>query len=65
MNLDSSKTAGNGSVAGSSNAGSPKPYLANGGPDKSLSYLSNDFKFPPGGIPSLRIPKVVVTFEAC
>ncbi|RVX17084.1 Serine/threonine protein phosphatase 2A 55 kDa regulatory subunit B beta isoform [Vitis vinifera] len=59
MNLDPSKAVGNGSVASSSNSTSPKPYLANGGsPDRSYSYLSNDFSFPPGGIPSLRLPTV-------
>ncbi|KAJ9692117.1 hypothetical protein PVL29_011277 [Vitis rotundifolia] len=64
MNLDPSKAVGNGSVASSSNSTSPKPYLANGGsPDRSYSYLSNDFSFPPGGIPSLRLPTVVSSPE--
>ena len=66
MNLDPSKAVGNGSVASSSNSTSPKPYLANGGsPDRSYSYLSNDFSFPPGGIPSLRLPTVVVLNLIC
>lgn len=57
MNLDPSKAVGNGSIASSSNSASPKSYLANGGyPDR----LTNDFSFPPGGIPSLRLPMVVV-----
>lgn len=61
MNLDPSKAVGNGSVASSSNSSGPKTYLANGGsPDRSYSYLSSDFSFPPGGIPSLRLPTVVV-----
>ncbi|KAB1218448.1 Serine/threonine protein phosphatase 2A 55 kDa regulatory subunit B beta isoform [Morella rubra] len=55
MNLDPSKAVGNGSIASSSNSASPKSYLANGGyPDR----LTNDFSFPPGGIPSLRLPMV-------
>ncbi|KAF6138191.1 hypothetical protein GIB67_011031 [Kingdonia uniflora] len=61
MNLDSSKTAVNGSVVGSSSSSSPKTYLANGGcTDRSYNSLSNEFSFPPGGIPSLRLPVVVV-----
>uniref|UniRef100_A0A7N2LKS5 Serine/threonine-protein phosphatase 2A 55 kDa regulatory subunit B n=1 Tax=Quercus lobata TaxID=97700 RepID=A0A7N2LKS5_QUELO len=61
MNLDSSKAVGNCSVASSSNSISPRPYLANGGcPDRSYSSLSNELSFPPGGIPSLRLPMVVV-----
>ena len=60
-NLDPSKAVGNGSVASSSNSSSPKQYLANGGcPDRSNSYLSNDLSLPLGGIPSLRLPVVVV-----
>ncbi|XP_031257823.1 serine/threonine protein phosphatase 2A 55 kDa regulatory subunit B beta isoform-like [Pistacia vera] len=59
MNLDPLKAVANGSVASSSNASSPKPYLANGGClDKSYSSLSNEFSIPPGGIPSLRLPTV-------
>ncbi len=61
MNLDPSNAVGNGSVASSSNSLSPKPYLANGGsPDRSYSSLSNELSFPPGGIPSLHLPVVVV-----
>nr|KJB70308.1 hypothetical protein B456_011G067400 [Gossypium raimondii] len=52
MNLDPPKAVGNGCVASSSNSNSPTPCLANGGsPD-------NDFSFPPGGLPSLRLPVV-------
>lgn len=61
MNVDPSKAVGNGSFASSSNLSSPKTYLANGGcPDRSFSCLSNDISFPPGGIPLLRLPQVVV-----
>lgn len=61
MNVDSSKAVGNGCIASSSNSNSAKPYLANGGcPEKSSSFPSNDFNFPPGGIPSLHLPVVVV-----
>ncbi|KAK4267340.1 hypothetical protein QN277_024132 [Acacia crassicarpa] len=68
MNVDPSKAIANGcisSIASSSNSSSPRPsYLANGGsPDKSYSYLTNDFPFPPGGIPSLRLPVVVTSHE--
>ncbi|PPD92263.1 hypothetical protein GOBAR_DD10807 [Gossypium barbadense] len=56
MNLDPSKAVGNGSIASSS---TPKLCLANGGsPDRSYNYLGNDFSFPPGGLPSLRLPVV-------
>ncbi|MBA0623090.1 hypothetical protein Godav_008580 [Gossypium davidsonii] len=56
MNLDPSKAVGNGSIASSS---TPKHCLANGGsPDRSYNYLGNDFSFPPGGLPSLRLPVV-------
>lgn len=61
MNVDPSKAVGNGNLASSSNLGSSKMHLANGGcPDRSFSCLSNDISFPPGGIPSLRLPQVVV-----
>ncbi|XP_058783709.1 serine/threonine protein phosphatase 2A 55 kDa regulatory subunit B alpha isoform-like [Vicia villosa] len=57
MNVDPSlKTMGNGSIASSSNLSNPKPSLENGGypdSDRSFNYLSSDFSFPPGGIPSL------------
>ncbi|GMI77942.1 hypothetical protein like AT1G17720 [Hibiscus trionum] len=59
MNLDPLKAVGNGSTASSSNSNSPIPCLANGGsPDRSYNYLENDFSFPPGGLPSLRLPVV-------
>ncbi|OAY36590.2 serine/threonine protein phosphatase 2A 55 kDa regulatory subunit B beta isoform isoform X2 [Manihot esculenta] len=59
MNVDSSKAVGNGCIASSSNSNSAKPYLANGGcPEKSSSFPSNDFNFPPGGIPFLHLPVV-------
>ncbi|GMI93739.1 hypothetical protein like AT1G17720 [Hibiscus trionum] len=59
MNLDPPKAVGNGSMACSSNSNIPIPCLANGGsPDKSYNYLDNDFSFPPGGLPSLRLPVV-------
>lgn len=60
MNVDPSKAVGNGTVGTSSNS-STKQYVANGGyPDRSYNYLNNDFSFPPGGIPSLHLPVVVV-----
>ncbi|KAF1859591.1 hypothetical protein Lal_00010175 [Lupinus albus] len=51
MNVDPLKGKGNGSIASSS---SSAIHLANGGSPE--GYLSNDFSFPPGGIPSLRLP---------
>ncbi|THG23543.1 hypothetical protein TEA_021317 [Camellia sinensis var. sinensis] len=59
MNIDPSKAVGNGGIASSSVSSSPRSYLANGGyTDRSCNNLSNDFSFPPGGIPSLRLPVV-------
>ncbi|PSR96157.1 Serine/threonine protein like [Actinidia chinensis var. chinensis] len=64
MNIDLSKAVGNGGVASSSVSSSSRSYLANGGyPDRSSNYLSNDFSFPPGGIPSLHLPVVVTSHE--
>ncbi|KAL9304390.1 hypothetical protein ACSQ67_021653 [Phaseolus vulgaris] len=60
MNVDP-KAMGNGSIASSSNSSSSRSFLANGvSPDGPFNYLSNDFSFPSGGIPSLRLPLVVV-----
>ncbi|XP_010540074.1 PREDICTED: serine/threonine protein phosphatase 2A 55 kDa regulatory subunit B beta isoform isoform X2 [Tarenaya hassleriana] len=64
MNVDPSKTVGNGSLASSSNSSSPTQFVANGlYADGAHGYLSNDFSFPPGGIPSLRLPVVVTSQE--
>ncbi|CAN1217996.1 Serine/threonine protein phosphatase 2A 55 kDa regulatory subunit B beta isoform [Linum perenne] len=64
MNVDPSKAIGNGSVASSSNSSAPKPCLANGGCiDRLHNSLSNDFKIPAGGFPSLRLPVVVSSTE--
>ncbi|KAB2061131.1 hypothetical protein ES319_A10G065800v1 [Gossypium barbadense] len=57
MNLDPPKAVGNGCVASSSNSNSPTLCLANGGSS------GNDFSFPPGGLPSLRLPVVVTSQE--
>ncbi|XP_050380926.1 serine/threonine protein phosphatase 2A 55 kDa regulatory subunit B beta isoform-like isoform X1 [Argentina anserina] len=62
MNVDPSKTVANGSVASSSSLSNPKIHLANGG-CQSSSSLGNDISFPPGGIPSLRLPQVVTSHE--
>ncbi|XP_022147548.1 serine/threonine protein phosphatase 2A 55 kDa regulatory subunit B beta isoform-like [Momordica charantia] len=60
MNVDPSKSVGNGNNASSSNSSSSGPYLANGGsPDR---YPSNDLSFTARGIQSLRLP-VVTTHE--
>ncbi|XP_068652554.1 serine/threonine protein phosphatase 2A 55 kDa regulatory subunit B beta isoform-like isoform X2 [Aristolochia californica] len=59
MNLDPSQIVGNGNVECSSALGSSKTFLPNGGCSERLNNcLSNDFSFPPGGIPSLRLPVV-------
>ncbi|KAK9141933.1 hypothetical protein Syun_011333 [Stephania yunnanensis] len=64
MNVDSSNSAGNGSIAGSSTSPSPKLCRANGGSsEKAYNCLSNEFQFPPGGIESLRLPVVVTSHE--
>lgn len=66
MNIDPSKAAGNGSLSSSSLCSSPKQCLANGGcGDKAYSSLSNDFSFPPEGIPSLRLPVVNCSCLTC
>ncbi|GLT55940.1 hypothetical protein SLA2020_290210 [Shorea laevis] len=63
MNLDPTKGAGNGNLASSSNSTIPRHCLANGGcPEKFYNSLSN-VSFPPGGIPSLRLPVVVTSQE--
>ncbi|PSR96903.1 Serine/threonine protein like [Actinidia chinensis var. chinensis] len=59
VNIDPSKAVGNGGFASSSVSSSSRSYLVNGGyPDRSSNCLSNDFSFPPGGIPSLHLPVV-------
>uniref|UniRef100_A0A1J3H8P3 Serine/threonine-protein phosphatase 2A 55 kDa regulatory subunit B n=2 Tax=Noccaea caerulescens TaxID=107243 RepID=A0A1J3H8P3_NOCCA len=60
INTDSSRPLANGSVASSSNSNT---CLTNGGsPDKLINSLSNDYSFPPGGIPSLQLP-VTTSYE--
>ncbi|KAL8223313.1 hypothetical protein R6Q57_018788 [Mikania cordata] len=62
MNIDPSKVMGKNNIASSSVSSSTSSYLINGGyKDKSSNNLINDFKFPSGGIPSLRLP--VVTYN--
>ncbi|XP_024979539.1 serine/threonine protein phosphatase 2A 55 kDa regulatory subunit B beta isoform-like [Cynara cardunculus var. scolymus] len=59
MNMDPSKVDGKSNVASSSVSSNTNLHVANGGyNDKSSNNLSNDFKFPPGGIPSLRLPVI-------
>ncbi|CAA7030046.1 unnamed protein product [Microthlaspi erraticum] len=58
INTDSSRPLANGSVATSSNSNT------NGGsPDKFINSFSNDYSFPPGGIPSLKLPAVTTSYE--
>ncbi|PWA69991.1 serine/threonine protein phosphatase 2A 55 kDa regulatory subunit B beta isoform [Artemisia annua] len=63
MSMEPSKATGNGIVATPSVTSTPKPHLTNGFTDKSYTSLSNDLLFPPGGIPSLRLPVVVTSNE--
>lgn len=59
MNMDPSQVAGNGDIASSSASTGPKACLPNGGRSERPYHLSSDFLFPPG-VPSLRLPVVVV-----
>ncbi|KAJ4916056.1 Serine/threonine protein phosphatase 2A 55 kDa regulatory subunit B beta isoform [Raphanus sativus] len=55
MNIDPSNDPG---------SSSSLPIIANGvHADKPQDYLSKDYPFPPGGIPSLRLPLVVTSLE--
>ncbi|KAL6537494.1 Serine/threonine protein phosphatase 2A 55 kDa regulatory subunit B beta isoform [Orobanche minor] len=61
INVDPSKAVGYIGIASSSISSSPKPHLANGVCSvQPYTSLRNDLSFPPGGIPSLRLPVVVV-----
>ncbi|GAA0143684.1 protein phosphatase [Lithospermum erythrorhizon] len=63
MNVEAFKSAGYGGVASSSISSSPKPYLANGRhPHHSYDSLASELSFPLGGVPSLRLPVVVVNY---
>jgi len=66
LNLDPTQRVGNGSSMGSSPVLSPKgfsPRSMNGGAvRRPLTTVSPDFVFPPGGIPSLRLPTVFQLF---
>ncbi|XP_020265193.1 serine/threonine protein phosphatase 2A 55 kDa regulatory subunit B beta isoform-like isoform X2 [Asparagus officinalis] len=56
VNVDPSQ--GNGSM-GSPSTSNSRGHLPNGGClERPSGYLSNDFSFPPGGFPSLRLPVV-------
>ena len=63
LNLDPAQRMGNGSSMSSSPVLSPRgfaPRSMNGGASRnSLTSVSTDFVFPPGGIPSLHLPTVV------
>jgi len=64
VNVDPLQSVGNGSIASPSTS-NPRGYLPNGGcSERPYSSLSNDFSFPPGGFPSLRLPVVVVLSPA-
>ncbi|KAG9139789.1 hypothetical protein Leryth_025186 [Lithospermum erythrorhizon] len=54
MNVDAIKGVGSSLVAPTSASSSPKLHLANGG----YSSSADDLLFPPGGIPSIRLPVV-------
>ncbi|KAF3598911.1 hypothetical protein F2Q69_00037629 [Brassica cretica] len=60
-NKDSSRSLGHGSVPSSSNSNVTDSCLSNGGlPD---NYLSNDYSFLPGDIPSMQLPAVELTLD--
>ncbi|KAL6491726.1 Serine/threonine protein phosphatase 2A 55 kDa regulatory subunit B beta isoform [Orobanche gracilis] len=59
INIDPFKAVGYIGIASSSVSSSPKPHLANGVCSvQPYTSLRNDLSFPPGGIPSLRLPVV-------
>ncbi|PWA77384.1 protein phosphatase 2A, regulatory subunit PR55 [Artemisia annua] len=59
MNMDLSKVAGNNNNGSSSVYSSTNSLCVNGGfKDKSSTNVVNEYKFPPRGIPSLRLPVV-------
>jgi hypothetical protein len=61
LNMDLSRSVGNGPVVCSSISASSKPCMANGGCDeRPFGYSSIDTSLPSGGLPSLRLPMVVV-----
>ncbi|XP_016444925.2 serine/threonine protein phosphatase 2A 55 kDa regulatory subunit B beta isoform isoform X3 [Nicotiana tabacum] len=65
LNIDPSRAIANGSMPSSSVSSSQKQYLANGCyTDGSSGCLSNDFSFPPGGLPALHLPVVVSSSES-
>ncbi|KAG0455142.1 hypothetical protein HPP92_024434 [Vanilla planifolia] len=58
MNVDPQHAAGNCNIT-SSSTGSSRICLSNGGcSEMPYKYPSNDFNFPPGGFPTLRLPVV-------
>jgi serine/threonine-protein phosphatase 2A regulatory subunit B len=64
MNMDLSRSVGNGPVVCSSISASSKPCMANGGCDeRPFGYSSIDTSLPSGGLPSLRLPMVVTSHE--
>ncbi|XP_072997939.1 serine/threonine protein phosphatase 2A 55 kDa regulatory subunit B beta isoform-like isoform X1 [Typha latifolia] len=63
FNIDASQAVENYSIA-SSSTGSPRVNLPNGtGSKMPYSSLNSDLSFPPGGLPSLRLPMVMVSQE--
>ncbi|XP_078438954.1 serine/threonine protein phosphatase 2A 55 kDa regulatory subunit B beta isoform-like isoform X2 [Wolffia australiana] len=60
MNLKGSQSLGNGSISSLGASPNPKASLLNGVcTERRYHYLSEDFSFPPGGFPSLRLPVVI------
>ncbi|KAK4786665.1 hypothetical protein SAY86_010498 [Trapa natans] len=61
MNMDPSKTTGNGTLDSGNSSIPSKPCLANGGCDtRPVDSLSNDLHFPSSGVPSLHSSKVTI-----
>lgn len=66
MNMDLSKVAGKSNTGSSSVSSSTNSLLVNGGlKDNSSTNVVNEYKFPPGGIPSLRLPVVILLDSCC
>ncbi|KAK4794374.1 hypothetical protein SAY86_012368 [Trapa natans] len=61
MNVDPSKTTGNGTLDSGSNSIPSRPCLENGGFNaQTVGCLSNDLQFSSIGVPSLHLPMVTI-----
>lgn len=64
LNIDPSHHLGNGNAMGAGPVLTPRPFsprsMNGGAVRRPVTNVSPDFVFPPGGIPSLRLPTVIV-----